>query len=170
MGLGRAGNGTLGLAAVRALLLLILLGGCKAAPQIAGLVTGGIAGGATANPGVGFAVGVGTYAAADYAFKYGTRRWHQSEQDAIASVAGTLPQGGQAPWRVENDLPLGNEHGRLQVVRTMVSPLATCKQVMFSVQQEKQAEAWYSADVCRQATQWKWATAEPAVERWGYLQ
>ncbi len=154
---------------MKAVLLLILLSGCKAVPQIAGLVTGGIAGGATANPGVGFAVGVGTYAAADYAFKYGTRRWHQSEQDAIASVAGTLPQDGQASWRVQHDLPLGNEHGRVQVVRTMISPLATCKQVMFSVQQEE-AEAWYSADICQRATGWKWATAEPAVERWGYLQ
>ncbi|MDQ2804803.1 MAG: hypothetical protein M3Y41_19805 [Pseudomonadota bacterium] len=152
------------------LLLLLLLSGCKAAPQIAGLVTGAIAGGATANPAVGFAVGVGTVAAADYAFKYETRRWHRSEQDAIASVAGALPEGGQAPWRIRHDLPLGNERGRLEVVRVIANPLAPCKRVLFSVQEDETPEAWYSADICQQATMWKWATAEPAVERWGYLQ
>jgi hypothetical protein len=30
--------------------------------------------------------------------------------------------------------------------------------------------AFYTATVCRDATQWKWATAEPATERWGAMQ
>jgi hypothetical protein len=148
--------------------LVVLLSGCKAAPQIAGLIAGGVAGGASANPAVGFAVGVGTVAVADFAFKYETKRWHRSEQDAIAAVAGALPEGGRAPWEIRHDLPIGNEHGRLEVVRVIDNPLAPCKQVMFSVQEDA-AEQWFSADICQQATSWKWATAEPAVPRWGAL-
>ncbi len=155
---------------MRALLILLLLGGCKAVPEISGVVAGGIAVGASANPAVGFGVGVATAAVADYSLRYVTKRWHRSEQDAIASVAGGLPEGGQAPWAIRHDLPFGNEHGRLQVVRMIENPLAPCKKVVFSVQDGDEAEAWYSADMCQQATRWKWASAEPAVERWGLLQ
>jgi hypothetical protein len=31
------------------------------------------------------------------------------------------------------------------------------------------ARAWFSANICRQDQRWKWAIAEPAVERWGSL-
>ncbi len=155
---------------MRALLLALLLGGCKAVPEIAGVVTGSIAGGASANPAVGFGVGVGTAALADYGLKYVTKRWHRSEQDVIAMVAGGLPQGGQAPWAIRHDLPFGNEHGRLEVVRAIENPLAACKEVMVSVQDGDQVERWYSVDVCQQGSRWKWANAEPAVERWGLLQ
>jgi hypothetical protein len=170
MGVGGTGHRALGLAAVRALLLLALLGGCSAAPEIVGVVSGAIAGGGSANPAVGFGVGVGAAALTDYGLKYVGRRWHRSEQDAIAEAAGALPEGGKADWRIRHDLPLGNEHGRLQVVRVIANPLASCKQVVFSVQESDEPEAWYSADVCQQEARWKWASAEPAVERWGNLQ
>ncbi len=150
--------------------MVLLLGGCNAIPEIAGVVTGGIAGGASANPAVGFGVGVGTAAFADYGLKYVTKRWHRSEQDAIAAVAGPLPEGGQAPWAIRHDLPFGNEHGRLEVVRAIENPLASCKEVVFSVQDGTETEQWYSADVCQQEARWKWASAEPAVGRWGLLQ
>lgn len=151
-------------------LLLLSMSSCKALPQIVGLVSGGVAGGATGNPAIGFAVGVGTYAATDYVYKSTRRRWHRSEQDAIAATAGELGEGGNAAWRIRHDLPLGNEHGTLTVVRSIENPLAVCKQVVFSVEDDDAAPQWYSADICRQATAWKWASAEPAVERWGNLQ
>ncbi len=155
---------------MRALLLVLLLAGCSAIPEITGLVSGGIAGGASANPAVGFGVGVATAAVADYGLKYVTKRWHRSEQDAIAAVAGALPAGGRAPWKIRHDLPFGNEHGRLQVVRVIENPLAACKEVLFSIQDGDDPEAWYLTDVCRQEARWKWASAEPAVGRWGLLQ
>jgi len=155
---------------MRALLLVLLLAGCSAIPEITGLVSGGIAGGASANPAVGFGVGVATAAVADYGLKYVTKRWHRSEQDAIAAVAGALPEGGRAPWKIRHDLPFGNEHGRLQVVRVIENPLAACKEVLFSIQDGDDPEAWYLTDVCRQEARWKWASAEPAVGRWGLLQ
>ena len=161
----------MGLAAVKALLLLaVLLGGCRAAPEVAGVVAGAITGGATGNPAVGFAVGVGTVAAGDFLYKYESRRWHRSEQDAIAETAGALDIGHSTPWQVRHDLPLGNEHGTLEVVRLIDNPLASCKQVVFSVDDDDVTGRWYAADICREDKAWKWASAEPAVERWGYLQ
>jgi hypothetical protein len=106
----------------------------------------------------------------DYAIKRVTRSWHQGEQDAIADAAGGLAAGVTSPWRVVHSLPLGNEHGQLEVVRAIPNPLAACKQVLFSVEEGKAPPAWYSVDICQQQDRWKWASAEPAVERWGFLQ
>jgi hypothetical protein len=155
---------------MRALLLLLLLGGCSSIGQITGIIVGGATGGATGNPAVGFAVGVGTAALTDYATKHITKSWHQGEQDAIAATAGPLAIGTQTPWRVIHSLPIGNEHGELAVVRQIDNPLAPCKQVVFSVVDDDDPPAWYSVDICQQGERWKWASAEPAVERWGYLQ
>ena len=155
---------------MRALLLLLLLGGCSSIGQITGIIVGGATGGATANPAVGFAVGIGTAALTDYTAKYVTKSWHQGEQDAIAATAGPLPVGTQTPWRVVHSVPIGNEHGELTVVRQIDNPLAPCKQVVFSVVDGDDPPAWYSVDICQQGERWKWASAEPAVERWGYLQ
>ncbi len=172
MGLGRTGDGALGIAAVKLLpaALLLLLAGCNAVPQITGLVVGGASGGATANPAIGFGVGVATVAVTDYALKRVTRSWHQGEQDAIAAIAGPLDAGGRAPWQVKHSVPIGNEHGDLAVVRQITNPLAPCKEVVFSVVEDDTPPAWYSADICRHGDAWKWASAEPAVERWGFLQ
>ena len=44
---------------------------------------------------------------------------------------------------------------------------------MFSVDQGTGASlhrGFFTATVCLDGTQWKWALAEPAVERWGALQ
>lgn len=148
------------------------LAGCKAAPQIAAVVTGGVAGAATGSPAVGFAVGVAADAGANYAFRYYSRTRQGAEQDAIAQVAGELPVGTQAVWKIEHTIPIGNEHGQLRVVRAIVSPLTTCKEVAFSVDDgegDKMTRAWFTSSVCKQEAGWKWASAEPAVERWGFL-
>jgi hypothetical protein len=149
--------------------MLLLLGGCSSVPLIAGVVSGGIAGGATANPAVGFAVGVGVDAAADAGGKWFGRSRQHAEQTAIAAAAGPLPVGGRAPWHIAHFLPFGNERGELQVVRRMDSPLGACREIAFSVADDKAAR-WYTATICQDAPGWRWATAEPAVARWGYLQ
>jgi hypothetical protein len=178
MGIGRTGDGPVGFVAMtmrRAMPLfaVVLLAGCKAAPQIAAVVTGGVAGAATGSPAVGFAVGVATDAGANYAFRYISRTRQGAEQDAIARVAGDLPVGGEAAWKIEHTIPIGNEHGRLRIVRVIDSPLTVCKEVAFSVEEgegDKVQRALFTTDICKQADIWKWASAEPAVERWGFLQ
>lgn len=180
MGFSRTGDGALGLSAMKRLsplgtlaITCALLSGCKAVPAISGLVGGAAVGGATANPAVGFLVGVGIDATVDAGLRsYGKSR-QRAEQDAIAGVAGQLAVGQKAPWKIEHDIPFGDEHGELHIVRLISSPLADCKEIVFSVVDGEGADAssaWYTAQICRQTTQWKWASAEPAVERWGALQ
>lgn len=152
------------------LLLAAGLAGCSDMATITGIAVGGAAGGATANPVVGYAVAVGTDAAADYAFKYFGRSRQHAEQQAIAAAAGTLQPGQTAPWRIDHTIPFGNEHGNVQVVSEVDTTLAPCRRIVFSVEQAKKPPAWFDANVCRDAQGWSWASAEPAVERWGYLQ
>jgi hypothetical protein len=55
----------------------------------------------------------------------------------------------------------------------MDTPLANCREIAFSVEEgsgPKASRADYTASICRQAARWKWASAEPAVARWGFLQ
>lgn len=179
MGERRTGDRPLGVAAVtpagRAaglLASLLMLGGCKAVPEIAGVVSGGIAGGASGNPAVGFAVGVAADAAITAGQRYYGRSRQHHEQEAIARVAGALPEGVRAPWRIDHTIPIGDEHGQLQVVRAYETPLTACKEIAFSVETDgaKEAPAWYIAEICREAASWHWAGAEPAVPRWGFLQ
>lgn len=174
MGDRRTGHGALGRAAVRpALLLVLLLGGCKAIPQIAGVVSGGTVGAATGSPALGFAVGIATDAAGHRVMRwYGRSRQH-NEQNAIAEAAGPLGPGESADWHIDHTIPIGNEHGTLQVVRLIDTPIADCKEIAFSVDEGKPPKlqrAWYTTTICQQAEGWRWASAEPAVERWGFLQ
>ena len=154
-------------------MVLLALPGCAATPRLAGVASGAIAGGLTANPAIGFAVGVATDAATTAGSRYYGRARQGAEQDAIAAVAGGLDLDGEAPWRISHTIPVGNEHGDLKVVRLVENPLASCKEIAFSVVDGEGPAAprrWYTADVCRQGQSWKWANAEPAVVRWGYLQ
>jgi len=154
-------------------LLALFATGCKSAPQIAGVISGSAVGAATGSPALGFAAGVAVDAAAHAGVRYVARTRQQAEQDAIATAASDLNAGEQVSWHINHDIPIGNEHGELRVVRLIDTPLARCKEIMFSVDEgsgEKLKRAWYDATVCHQAEVWKWASAEPAVERWGYLQ
>jgi hypothetical protein len=153
---------------------MVLLAGCSSTTtQFAAVVTGGVAGAASGNPIVGFAVGVAFDAGATYVIRYYGRTRQGSEQDAIAEVAGQLPVGTEAAWKIEHTIPIGDEHGHLRIVREIDSPLAACKEVAFSVDEgkgDKLKRAWFTSDICKQSERWKWASAEPAVERWGFLQ
>jgi hypothetical protein len=175
MGLRRTGHRSVGRVAVRPhpLLALAVLAGCTSSAQITAVVTGGIAGASTGSPAVGFLVGVATDAGANYVIRYVGRVRQGAEQDAIAGVAGGLPVGTEAEWKIEHTIPVGNEHGKLQVVREINSPLADCKELAFSVETgtgEQTKRDWFTTGICKQADQWKWASAEPAIERWGFLQ
>ena len=72
-------------------------------------------------------------------------------------------------WEVRRSIPYGNERGSIQVVREIDNPLASCREVLFTVESDE-TESAYLASICRQEGGWRWASAEPAVLRWGALQ
>ncbi|MEO9188590.1 MAG: hypothetical protein ABI224_01110 [Acetobacteraceae bacterium] len=156
----------------RALLVaaaMLPLAGCSALPSIVGVLSGAAAGGGTASPAVGFAVGIATATATGVAVKYYGKSRQHAEQEVIARLAGALPIGGRAPWRIRHYIPLGDEDGEISVLTDIANPLAPCRSIAFSVRDDR-SQRWYTADICRRATGWQWASAEPAVPRWGYLQ
>ena len=152
-----------------ALVLLPALAGCAAATNLAALGVGVASGSATANPVVGFAVGVATQAGLRELRRYVVRRRQTGEQDAIADAAGAAAIGATVPWEIRHTIPVGNEHGELAVAREYATPLATCREVVFTVR-DGADHSIFTTSLCRQAARWKWAAAEPATERWGYLQ
>lgn len=152
-----------------------LLGGCtsvltEGTAAGAGAAGAAIAHGVTNNAGVTTGIGLGVEAAARAGLQYAERQIHETEQNDIAATAGALPVGGVAPWRVVHDIPIeSNEHGQVAVSRALTGIGFLCKEIVFSVE-HAQAREFYTAIVCRDGATWKWATAEPATERWGSLQ
>jgi len=155
--------------ALAAALMLPLLGGCTVVSDVAGLAAGGGAGAATGNPAVGFAVGISVRAGVDELRKYVVRRRQRGEQDAIADAAGDARVGETRPWQIRHIIPIGNARGELAVVREYATPLATCREIVFSVDADGHPSL-FTTSLCRQDARWRWAAAEPAVGRWGFLQ
>jgi surface antigen len=159
--------------------LVLLLSGCGTAVENSAGPVGGAAvgiglGGITANPLIGYAAGVGTQAAITALQKYLSRKLHQGEQDRIAATVARLAPGQSAPWAIHYDIPVDTEHGDVSVTRVITSALTTCKEVAFTVIAGKQPDAprgIYITTACEQPDgTWRWAAAEPAVARWGFLQ
>ncbi|MGK9170600.1 hypothetical protein KXR53_30155 [Inquilinus limosus] len=151
------------------------LAGCGMVADVSGIATGGTVGAITANPVVGYSVGMGTRAAVAAGVKSVMRGLHRDEQDVIAGVAGRMRPGETQLWRVEHDLPFGyaDENGAVQVTRLIETPLVTCKEILVTVEEGEGTKATRGITVgtiCRQGETWKWSSAEPAVERWGFLQ
>jgi hypothetical protein len=164
------------------------LGGCSSlfsegAAAGAGIAGASIAHSIGANGAVTAGVGIGTQAAAMAGVQYVEKRIHKTEQDAIAQIAGPLPVGQVAHWSVSHSVPIeDDEQGELTVSRVIVTPPAgaasqpdvlDCKEIVFSVDTTDQKiprRAFYTAAVCRDGKEWRWASAEPATERWGSLQ
>ncbi len=140
----------------------------------AGIVGAAAAHAVTHNAGVTTGIGLGVQAAARAGLQYAERKVHETEQDRIAAVAGALAVGAVAEWRVVHEIPIEpNEQGEVTVSRDLGDEFFTCKEIIFSVDHEEKRgrqRDFYTAHVCRDGTQWKWATAEPATERWGALQ
>lgn len=183
MGVGGTGNGSLGRTAMnggRYLMLAAgiaaccsLMGGCSSIGAVAGAAAGISTGVVTSNPAIGIAVGIAVQAATDEAVKRVMKSLHNDQQMAIAATAGELPIGETKPWRVKHALPVENGHGEVRVLREFVSALASCREFAFSVVDGEQPGAptdWFVASICKDQDGWKWASAEPAVGRWGALQ
>jgi len=154
------------------LAVVLAAGGCHDLSTVVGIATGSATGAATANPALGFVIGVSVAAGGNFIADYVTRVRTGTEQDVIAETAGALPPGGQAPWAVYHTIPIDNEHGEVRVIDELTTPIAVCKEVVISVIDGDEPSApreYYSLSVCRDPQGWKWATAEPAVPRWGTL-
>ena len=154
-------------------LSMAALAGCSSVGGIVGAVTGTAAAVGSGNPAVGVLVGVGTRAVADEGIRRVSRRWHRTQQDALAEVVGGMEVGEVRPWEVRHDLPIGDKRGEVRVLRAVETPLAECREVLFSVisgEGPDAARRWFVTSACRQDERWKWAAAEPATGRWGSLQ
>jgi hypothetical protein len=176
----------LGFARSRLFLLpLLALGGCSSLLTQSAGAGGGVGGAALANAltkngAITAGAGLGAQAIAITGVQYLETRVHGAEQNAIAGAAGATALGGVAEWRVVHDIPIeANQHGEVTVTRLIMpelpggAPVFDCKEIIFSVDTASRHRInrdFYTADVCLDAGQWKWATAEPATARWGALQ
>jgi hypothetical protein len=148
-------------------------GGCASIGAASGAAAAAATGIFTANPAVGVGVGIAVQAATDEAVNRFMKNMHADQQELIAETAGRLPVGGFDIWRIKHQLPVENGHGQVRVTRAFSNALTLCKEFVFSVQDGDAANApeqWFTATTCQDQSGWKWATAEPAVERWGTLQ
>lgn len=152
--------------------LVSCFSGCGTIGDFTGAVAGIATSAATANPAVAVGVGVGVKTATDAASKAFARRTKRTEQDTLAAIVADMSPGETRPWETRHPLAFRSQRGEIRVTRVFATPLALCKEVLFSVEDRggDAAASWFAGSVCQQADKWKWAAAEPAVERWGNLQ
>jgi hypothetical protein len=146
----------------------------EGASTAAGIGGAAIASQVTTNATVASGIGLGVLAAAEAGVKHVERRYHRNQQDRIAQVAGGLSVGQVAQWESYHRLEIEpNVRGRVTVNREMGSGALMCKEIVFSVDDVKDEvprSGFYVATICRDVNAWKWASAEPATQRWGALQ
>ena len=154
------------------------LAGCSSlvsegSADAAGVAGAGLASTLTRNAAVATGIGLGVQSAARAGVQYTARRIHGQEQDEIAQVAGSLEKGAVGHWKSVHTVPLEpDEQGDVTISRTISQKPLHCKEIVFSVDPAKagKSRAFYVATVCEDGQTWKWASAEPATERWGALQ
>jgi hypothetical protein len=158
---------------------LLALSGCGSflsatSGDVAGIASAGIASAVTKSPAVATGIGLGIGAAANAGLQYGERRVHRTEQDKIAAAAGPLAPGQVARWRVVHAIPIEpDEHGEVTVTGQTGGTGVQCKGIVFSVAHQEDGRpdaAFYTASICGAGGVWRWASAEPATDRWGSLQ
>jgi hypothetical protein len=138
--------------------------------DVAGIAGAGAAGSVTKNAAVATGIGLGVRAGAMAGLRAVERRVHKEEQNAIAAAAGNVEEGQVGVWHSSHLVPIeANEHGEVVVTRSFGGAGFRCKEIIFSVDQEK-TRSFYMTDICLDGTTWRWATADPATERWGALQ
>lgn len=170
-------------ASVRAVLsaaaVLCSVSGCSSlinagSAEVAGIGGAGIAAAVTDNGAAAAAIGLGVQAAARSGVQYAQRQVHQSVQDEIARAAGSLKVGDVGYWQIAPKANLEpDQKGRVTISRVISAKALQCKEAVFSVDsvvKKVPHSAFYVAIVCQDGDRWKWASAEPATERWGALQ
>jgi hypothetical protein len=152
--------------------VVLVLAGCSSVGGFAGAAASLVTSVATANPIIGISVGIGVKAATEQGVQYIARRRQRSEHDAIVAVARDMPPGERGRWQHAHLVGSGVDRGEVRVVRVIDTPLATCKELLFSVERdgERPRVDWFTTTACKNGDVWQWAAVEPAVERWGNLQ
>lgn len=142
--------------------------------DVAGIAGAGIANAVNKSPAAATGIGLGVAAGANAGLQYVERNVHRAEQDRIAQAAGPLTPGIVGHWSVTHRIPIeDDEHGDLVVTRLVGADDFNCKEIVFSVdtmQKKVLNRAFYTATVCLDGANWKWASAEPATARWDSLQ
>jgi hypothetical protein len=163
---------------------LLLLGGCQSllregTADLAGIAGASLSDAVTDNGAVTAGIGLGVRSLAQAGLQYAERRTQRAEQDSIANAAGPLAIGRVATWEIRHQVPVQpNRRGQVTVSRDIGGLGLECREIVFSVESNVQEvdgvvrprKAFYTAAICRNGQQWKWASAEPATERWGALQ
>ena len=155
---------------------LLALPGCNAllsesTADVAGLAGAALSTAVTDNGAIAAGIGVGVQSLARAGLQYTQRTLHRAEQDSIARAAGPLPMGAVATWSIAHTVPIAENHrGQVTVSREIGALGLTCREIVFSVEDAEQNKDFYTAIICRNGLNWKWASAEPATERWGSLQ
>ena len=149
----------------------VLLAGCSSMGGFAGAAAALATSAATANPIVGISVGIGVKAAADQGLQYVAKRRQRDEHDAIVAMVHDMKPGERGHWVRSHLVGSGVDRGEVRVVRVIETPLATCKELLFSVERDgdKPRIDWFTTTACRNGDVWQWAAAEPAVARGGNL-
>lgn len=161
-------------------LLPLALPGCgsllsEGTADVAGVAAAGAASAVTDSAAAAAAIGLGVRSVAAEGLRYVNRRVHREEQDAIAAAAGPLPLGGVTRWAVRHSVPLeDDEAGDVTVSRAFGTGPVACKELVFSVERARRnrpvERSFFITTICQDGTRWRWASAEPATERWGALQ
>lgn len=158
---------------------LLMLSGCgslltEGSADLAGVAGAGAASAVTKSAAGAAAIGLGVRSVASEGLKFATRRVHRNEQDAIAQAAGPLDPGALQVWSIRHTLPIEpDEAGQVVVSRAFGTGAFQCKEIVFSVDtatRQGPRRAFYTAVICQDGATWRWASAEPATERWGALQ
>ena len=160
------------------LVLALSASGCSelvstGSADLAGVVGGTAATALTSSPAAAAAAALGAQAGARTGIRHAQRSIHRDAQDLIAQAAGDLKMGQIAPWSTRDRMLERAQHGRVTVSRVISSGGMQCKEIIFSVDRVVEGapqSAFYLTAICRDGAKWKWASAEPATERWGSLQ
>jgi uncharacterized protein YceK len=158
---------------------LLALSGCgslltEGTANLAGVAGAAAATAVTKSAAGAAAIGLGVRSLASEGLKYTERRVHRNEQDAIAQAAGPLEPGALQTWSIRHTVPIeDDEEGQVVVSRAFGVGSFRCKEIVFSVDKttrEGLQRAFYTATICQNGAAWRWASAEPATERWSGLQ
>jgi hypothetical protein len=151
----------------------VLLCGCSAVGGISGGVAAIASGSATGNPGVGVAIGIGVKAAVDTSLKALSRRAANEDQTRLATAIGAMSVGETQSWHSDHFFSFNDVYGTVTLVRMFETPLAACREALFTADTGKAPSPdapSFVARVCQGDNGWRWAEADPAVTRWGALQ
>ena len=148
------------------------LSACTFLATVTGVVAGVATGTITSNPVVGVGVAIAVKSGFEEAGNYVARKSQEKEQDAIAAAAGATGVGERSGWVSVHGIMHRVVHGEVVVTRTIVTPLALCKEMMFSVARgaSDSPAPWFTATACKNGADWRWALPEPSTARWGSLQ